>query len=168
MNTFGGVERRWTRTGSRGAAIGVRGPVIVALLACAAFGCSFALARVLHSSAAARGEAAPSLPVASVSAAIPARLASVQPLESTLEPPAPPPPRTKSSAQAAPAGGSQAEASATPPPQSSESSSRAAAPASPPAEAPAPRPAPPPSSSSGGTSHHAPSSSGGGSFESSG
>jgi hypothetical protein len=167
MNTFGLQQRRWVRSGWLGTQIRVRGPLI-ALLAAAAFGCSFALGRVSRSSTAARGESPPSLAVATVSAAIPARLSGVQPLESTLLPPPPPKPAVKA---ATPAPAPASEAPSTPAPRSSEASPPAPAAASPPAEQPAPAPAPAPaprSAPSGGGSQHAPASPSGGSFESSG
>jgi hypothetical protein len=164
MNTLG-VERRFDRAGWLGPRIAVRGPLIV-LLAGATFACSFGLAHVLRAGTVSRAEAAPILPVANVSAALPARLASVAPLGAVPAPP-PPAPRPRSSGGTSgtavtPSVAAPSESAAAAP--SSESGSRAATPT---VETPAPSPAPP-SSSSGGTSHHAPSSSGGGSFESSG
>jgi hypothetical protein len=171
MNTFG-VERRLSRPSWLGVRADLRRPLLIALLACAGFIVAFTVARVSRPDAD-RGEAAPSLPVARVSTAIPARLAVVQPLESTLEPPAPRPkpapqravPR---SAPAAPAAAAPAgESSSAPAAQSSEATSPAPAAAAPAVETPPPAAAPR-SSSSGGSSGHSPSTSSGGSFESSG
>jgi len=161
MNTVG-LERRWIRSSMLGARFGLRGPLVV-LSTCLVFACSFAISRTLHVSAAARGEQPLSLPVASVSAAIPASLRGVPQIASTLQPPAP--------ASAKPSQGSGAATSLAP---SLPEAPAPAATAPSPSSAPAPEPAPsaPAHSESPAPSH--PSSSGGGhtssggSFESSG
>jgi hypothetical protein len=158
MNTYG-LERSWERTGKLGARVGLR-PPLIALSACAVFAGSFAIARASHSSAQSHGEAAPNLPVATVSAVIPVRLTSAQPIESTLEPPPPPPVRPSAKPATGSATASPSEAALAPATTSSEPVAPAPAPPAPSAPAPS-RP-----SSGGGASHSPPSS--GGSFESSG
>jgi len=172
MSTVG-IERRWDRTariGSRiGSRIGWRGPLIL-LGAGLVFAIFFAIGRATRPDSAAHGEGASSLPVASVSATVPARLEIATPIETNLLPPPPPPPPRKAKPFSAPTASARL-ATATP------EASRAAAPAprvsAPPAPAPAPvhESAPPrPSSggSSGGSHSGSGSGSGGGTFESSG
>jgi len=155
MNTVG-VERRWIRASRLGARFGLRAPLVV-FSTCLVFACSFAISRTLHAGTAARAEQPLSLPVASVTAAIPASLSDVAQIASTLRPPAPPPPR----ASARPSPGSGAASSVAP------SLPEAPAPAAPQPSPSAPEAAPsaPAHSESPAPSH--PSSSGG-SFESSG
>ena len=108
MNTVG-VERRWIRASRLGARFGLRAPLVV-FSTCLVFACSFAISRTLHAGTAARAEQPLSLPVASVTAAIPASLSDVAQIASTLRPPAPPPPR----ASARPSPGSGAASSVAP------------------------------------------------------
>ena len=161
MNTLG-LERRWQRTSKLGDRVGLRVPLL-ALAACVVFGASFAISRATSPTTAARGEAPPSISTTLVSAAVPASLGSVQPIESVLEAP-PPPPRPTAKATPAPAPSTPAPA---PAPVHEAPAPVHEAPA-PPHEAPArapEAPAPTHSSSGGGGGH---SSSGGGTFESSG
>jgi hypothetical protein len=168
VNTLG-LERRWQRTSKLGDRVGLRVPLL-ALAACVVFGASFAISRVTSPTTAARGEAPPSISTTLVSAAVPASLGSVQPIESVLEAP-PPPPRPTAKATPAPAPSAPAPAPApvheAPAPVHEAPAPVHEAPAPAP-EAPAPvpeAPAPTHSSSGGGGGH---SSSGGGTFESSG
>jgi hypothetical protein len=163
MNTVG-VERRWARTSKLGGRFGWRGPLL-ALSACVVFAGSFAISRSSSPGTIARSESAPSLPVVSVSAAIPASLGGAAPIESALEArPAPPPPSHKAQSSPTPATSvapslQEAPAPSTPAPAPSAPAPERAAPA-PVHEAP-----PPTHTSSGGGGHP---SSGGGTFESSG
>jgi hypothetical protein len=161
VNTLG-LERRWQRTSKPGDRVGLRVPLL-ALAACVVFGASFAISRVTSPTTAARGEAPPSISTTLVSAAVPASLGGVQPIESVLEAP-PPPPRPTAKATPAPAPSAPAPALA-PVHEAPAPVHEAPAPVH---EAPAPAPeapAPTHSSSGGGGGH---SSSGGGTFESSG
>jgi len=172
MSTVG-IERRWDRTariGSRiGSRIGWRGPLIL-LCAGLVFAIFFAIGRATRPDSAAHGEGPSGLPIASVSAPVPARLEIATPIETNLLPPPPPPPPRKAKPFSAPTASARL-ATATP------EASRAAAPAprvsAPPAPAPAPvRESAPPRPSSGGSSggshSGSGSGSGGGTFESSG
>jgi len=167
MSTVG-IERRWDRTARIGARIGWRGPLIV-LCAVFVFAIFFAIGRATRPDTSAHGEGPSALPVASVSAAVPAGLEIATPIETTLLPPAPPPPRRKAKPFSAPPASARL-ATATP------EASRAPAPAprvsAPPPPAPVRETAPPrPSSggsSGGGSGSGSGSGSGGGTFESSG
>ena len=90
MNTVR-IERRWIREGVPRPRIEMRGPLIAVAALCAVFVCFasfYAVGRAMQAGRALRVEAAPSLSVASVSAAIPVRLSSAQPLD--VAPEAPP------------------------------------------------------------------------------
>ena len=175
MNTVR-VERRWIPESARRPHLETRGPIIVAASLCAVFACFFALGRATHPGRVLRVEAAPSLPVASVSAPIPVRLSSVLPLDVA---PVPvirraPAPRAPAPAQSevfrAPVGLSQSApaVSSAPAGEQTAPATNSAASAPAPAEThsapsqPAPAAAPPASS------HSAPSTGGGGLFDSSG
>jgi uncharacterized membrane protein YgcG len=170
MSTVG-IERRWDRTARLGARIGLRGPLIL-LCAGLVFAAFFAIGRATRAGGT-QAEGAASLPVASVNAAVPVRLQTATPIETTLLPP--PPPRPSKARPFSVLVGSARLQTATP------EASRAVTPAPrvPERVAPAPAPAPvrestpaPPSrgGSSGGGGHHSSSGSGsgGGTFESSG
>jgi hypothetical protein len=155
--------------------------LVVAALLCLVFACFFLIGRATRTESDARSEAPSTLPVASVSAAIPVRLSDVQPIY--VGAPAPPvpqpaPPRsapapgrvapapTTASAPApvsAPAPSAPAPSSPAPAPEPTRSFSPA------PSEAPRPAPAPPSGGgSSGGGGGPTPSTGNGGSFDSSG
>jgi hypothetical protein len=165
-------------------------PLVAALL-CLVFACFFLIGRATRTGSDVRSEAASTLPVASVSAAIPARLSDVQPIylatpAAPASPPAPPrsapapervaPAPTTASAPApvsapapsapapsAPAPSGPAPSAPAPAPEPTPSFSPA------PSEAPRPAPAPPSSGgSSGGGGGPTPSTGNGGSFDSSG
>src|SRR2546429_3041289 len=166
MSTVG-IERRWDRTARIGSRIGWRGPLIL-LCAGLVFAIFFAIGRATRPDSAAHGEGPSRLPVAAVSAPVPADLEIATPIETTLLPPPPPPPPHKAKPFSAPPASARL-ATATP------EASRAAAPAprvsAPPAPAPAPVHESAPSRPSGGGSSgggHSGSGSGGGTFESSG
>jgi type IV secretory pathway VirB10-like protein len=169
MNTFG-VERRWipTPTGKPRARIGLRVPIILVLCAGVVFACFFAIGRATHAGKKTVGESAPSPPVVSVSAAVPAQLASAPAIELTLVPPPPPPPPPAKSQAPAPAPATPRR-SLEAPPASVSPTTPAPAPVRESAPAPvresAPARTPAPSRSSGG-GHPSPAPSG--TFESSG
>jgi hypothetical protein len=83
MNTVR-VERRWIREGVPRPRIEMRVPLVALAALCAVcvcFASFYAVGRAMQAGRTARVEAAPSLSVASVSAAIPVRLSSAQPLD---------------------------------------------------------------------------------------
>jgi uncharacterized membrane protein YgcG len=160
-------------------------PVLVALL-CLVFACFFLIGRATRTGSQVRSEAPSTLPVPSVSAAIPVRLSDVQPIYvATPAPPAPHPAPPRSApapervapvptrapapapvstpAPSAPAPSAPASSAPAPAPEPARSFSP------PPSEAPRPAPAPPSSGgSSGGGGGSTPSTGSGGSFDSSG
>lgn len=159
MNTFG-VERRFERTAAIGARIGLRGPLI-ALASAAVFACSYAISGSSRP-AAAKAQAAPDLPVASVTAVVPAALQPAQPIPVVEVPrprPAPRPAPKPSSAPATPARTSEAPVQQAP--------TLAPVHSNPEPASTRPAPAPTPSRSSSGGEHSSGGSSGG-TFESSG
>ena len=183
MNTVR-VERRWIREASGRPRPEMRGPIIVAASLCIVFACFFALGRVTHPGRVLRVEAAPSLPVASVSAEIPVRLSSAPPLDVAPVPPAggaaqgsrpaptaPAPAQSEAFraplglAQTAPAVSSAQVHEQSAPVTNSASSAPTESHSAPSQPAPA---APPASSGGGASSHSAPSSGSGGLFDSSG
>jgi outer membrane biosynthesis protein TonB len=153
-------------------------PVVAALL-CLVFACFFLIGRATRTGSDARSEAPSTLPVASVSAAIPVRLSDVQPIYvAAPAPPAPHPAPPRSAPAPERVAPAQTTASA-PAPVSAPSAPAPSAPApapeptrsfSPaPSEAPRPAPAPPSGGgSSGGGGGPTPSTGNGGSFDSSG
>jgi hypothetical protein len=84
MNTVR-IERRWIREGVPRPRVELRGPMMAVASLCAVFACFYGVGRAMHAGKAARVEAAPSLSVASVSAAIPVRLSSAPPLDAAPE-----------------------------------------------------------------------------------
>jgi hypothetical protein len=159
MNTFG-VERRHVRTAAIGARIGVRGPLI-ALASAAVFAFSYAISGSSHP-AAAKAQAPPNLPVANVTAVVPAMLHPAAPIP-IVEAPPPPRPAPKPAPQhaSAPAASTRtSEPLAAPPPTTpARSNPEPAHVRTAPPTAPSRTEAPPPQSSGGSS---------GGTFESSG
>jgi hypothetical protein len=149
--------------------------LVVAALVCVVFACFFLIGRATRTASNVRGETPSTLPVASVSAAIPVRLSDVQPIYVATPAPAPQPAPRRSAPAPEPVAPAPTAARA-PVPLSAPAPSAPA----PSAPAPAPEPArtfsPPPSEvprpaaapSSGGGGGATPSTGNGGSFDSSG
>src|SRR5215469_17375457 len=118
-------------------------PVVAALL-CLVFACFFLIGRATRTGSDVRSEAPSTLPVASVSAAIPVRLSDVQPIYvATPAPPAPHPAPPRSAP--APERGAPAPTTASTPGPVSAPAPSAPAPSAPAPSAPAPSaPAPAP------------------------
>jgi uncharacterized membrane protein YgcG len=155
--------------------------LVVAALLCVVFACFFLIGRATRTASNVRSETPSTLPVASVSAAIPVRLSDVQPIYvATPAPPAPHPAPRRSAPAPEPVAPAPTAARA-PVPASAPAPSAPAPSAPEPAPEPArtfspppsevPRPAAAPSSSgrsSGGGGGPTPSTGNGGSFDSSG
>lgn len=188
MNTVR-IERPWLQEDAGRRRLEIPRPMIVVASACAVFACFFAIGRATDTGSVSTVE---SLPIASVSAPVPASLSTAPPLAlaSVTAGHAQPSPQRQSSSsitaspprQALAADVSRASLSSpSPAPAASQPAAETQAPpsaptsaptvSSSPAQAPAshPSPAPAPTSgSSGGGGGSSPSASGGGSFDSSG